>query len=309
MPAAGSQVVPTLGPMEPGAGVEAVASPAAAIGSSRRLVLRARGGAAAEQARRGVSPGRAPTDAPVVRVDIWGVPSRSVPAAFAAMAHDRGIRRRPGVQFAKLLGTGNGRTFTARDADVHHWALLTCSPDRETALGLDADPVLRRWADRSEEHLRLLLDPLSSRGTWSGREPFGRPAAGARPRWDGPVVAITRARLRLGHLRRFWAAVPPVSASLHTGDGPALAVGIGEAPVGLQGTLSVWSDPRTLQAWAYRRPEHLAAVRATPVENWYAEELFARFRLVNASGTFERRELASALSGAAAGPAPPLGRG
>jgi len=294
--------------MEAGAGVEAVASPAPAIGSRPRPVRRVRRGAVADQARRGASPGRASTDVPVVRVDIWGVPTRSVPAAFAAMAHDRGIRRRPGVQFAKLLGTGNGRSFTARDADVHHWALLTCSPDRETALGLDTDPVLRRWADRSEEHLRLLLDPLSSRGTWSGREPFGRPPAGARPWWDGPVVAITRARLRLGHLRRFWAAVPPVSASLHTGDGPVLAVGIGEAPIGLQGTLSVWSDPRTLQAWAYRRPEHLAAVRATPVENWYAEELFARFRLVDVSGTFERRELSPALSGAA-GPAHPVRRG
>lgn len=233
---------------------------------------------------------------PVVRVDIWGVPSRAVPAALVSMARDRGLRHRPGVRFAKLLGTGDGRTFTARDADVHHWALLTCTADRAAALALDGAPALRRWAVRSDEHLRLLLDPVSSRGTWSGREPFGRPGARGGPRWDGPVVAVTRARLRVGRMRRFWSAVPPVSASLHSADGPGpvLALGIGEAPVGLQGTLSVWSDAATLRSWAYRGPAHLAAVAATPVEDWYAEELFARFRLLEASGTFGHRELAVA---------------
>lgn len=231
------------------------------------------------------------TDAPVpvVRVDLWGVASTAIPASLLSMARDRAIRRRPGVRFAKLLGTGDGRTFTARDADLHHWALLTCTDDEAAARALDADPVLTRWTGRSEEHLRLLLRPLASRGTWSGRRPFGDPAA---PSWDGPVVAVTRARLRVGRMRRFWAAVPPVSASLHAGAGPVLAVGIGEAPFGLQGTLSVWADSLALTGWAYRSPEHLAAVRATPVESWYAEELFARFGLLDAEGTFGDRPLA-----------------
>lgn len=259
--------------------------------------------------------------APVVRVDLWGVPSRAIPASLLSMATDRAIRRRPGVRFAKLLGTGDGRTFTARDADLHHWALLTCIDDEAAARALDTDPVLLRWAGRSQEHLRLLLRPLASRGTWSGRRPFGNPVGGdsvagdpaaggpAAPRWDGPVVAVTRARLRVGRMRRFWAAVPPVSASLHAaagsgvgggagagaGAGPVLAVGIGEAPIGLQGTLSVWSDSRALTSWAYRSPEHLAAVRATPVEGWYAEELFARFGLLDARGTFDDRPLALSL--------------
>jgi hypothetical protein len=228
------------------------------------------------------------TAVPVVRIDLWGVRSRGVPAALVSMARDRSIRARPGVSFAKLLGTGDGRTFTARDADVHHWALLTCCDDEARARSLDDDPVLRRWSGRSTEHLRLLLTPLSARGTWSRRTPFGSPG---NPPWSGPVVAVTRARLRAGRMRRFWSAVPPVSASLRDGAGPVLAVGIGEAPIGLQGTLSIWADATTLTAWAYRRPEHLAAVRATPEQGWYAEELFARFGLLAADGTFRHRTL------------------
>ena len=40
--------------------------------------------------------------------------------------------------------------------------------------------------------------------------------------------------------RTFWASVPPVADALDDSPGLMLRVGIGEAPVGLQGTFSVW---------------------------------------------------------------------
>jgi hypothetical protein len=226
---------------------------------------------------------------PLVTLHLWRVPTRRVPAALLRMGLDRArVRRTPGVRFAKLLGTGDGRTFTVRDADVHRYGLLATWTDAGAARAFDASsPVAEAWAELADEMLRVDLRPISSRGRWSGREPFGAPAPA---REHGPVAAITRARLRPSRAASFWRAVPPVSADLHTHPGLRVALGIGEAPVGLQGTFSVWHDAASLREFAHRGAAHVDAVRRTAQVGWYAEELFARFAVLGASGTLDGRE-------------------
>lgn len=223
-----------------------------------------------------------------VTLHLWGVTGRHVPAALLHMAVDRpALRRCPGLRFAKLLGTGHGRTFTPRDADPRRWGLLAVWDDDAAADAFAEGPVVRRWRRIAEEQWAARLRPLSARGRWSRREPFGRPEP--QP-WDGPVAVITRARLALGRSRAFWRAVPPVSGDLHRAPGLRLALGIGEAPVGLQGTLSVWDSPGALAEFAYGRAAHADVVRRTPEVGWYAEELFARFALLSATGTVRGRD-------------------
>ncbi len=66
-----------------------------------------------------------------------------------------------------------------------------------------------------------------------------------------------------------------------------LAIGIGEAPVGLQGTFSVWQDNRSLTDFAHRRDRAPRRDRQRTRElGWYAEELFARFAVLDAEGRF-----------------------
>ena len=227
--------------------------------------------------------------APLVTLHVWGLRGRAVPAALLRMAADRPVlRRTPGLRFAKLLGTGSGRTFTLRDADPRTWALLAVWDD-EAAVG--GWPVVGRWRRLADEEWVVRLRPLSSRGRWSGQEPFGRPTP---QRWDGAVAAVTRARLTARKAARFWRAVPPVSADLHASPGLRLALGIGEAPVGLQGTVSVWDSAAALGAFAYGRPAHTEAIRRTAEEGWYAEELFARFAVLSAAGTVNGRDPLSA---------------
>jgi hypothetical protein len=223
----------------------------------------------------------------LVTLTVWGVPQRQVPAAVAAMALDRRHLRGPGApRFAKLLGTGDGRTFTLRDADPRHWALLATWDDAAAADAFERGPLHRGWERRAEERLDVRLTPVSSRGRWSRREPFGDPAP---RRTAGPVASITRARLRPGRTLTFWRAVPPVSADLHDTPGLALAIGVGEAPVGLQGTFSLWRSAADLVEFAHRRAPHADVVARTPREGWYAEELFARFAVVSVRGTFGGR--------------------
>ena len=125
--------------------------------------------------------------------------------------------------------------------------------------------------------------PLSSRGRWSGREPFGGPTP--RP-WDGRVAAVTRARLRTWTTPTFWRAAPPVTRELQASPGLLLAKGIGEAPVGLQGTFSLWESAAALSDFAYRGPRHVDAIRRTGEVGWYVEELFARLGVLEVTGTF-----------------------
>jgi hypothetical protein len=224
----------------------------------------------------------------LVTLHVWGVPGRAVPAALLRMAADRpALRRTPGLAFAKLLGTGSGRTFTVRDADPRRWALLAVWDDAAAAGTFESGRTLGRWRRLADEEWTARLRPLAARGRWSRVEPFGRP----RPqRWDGQVAAITRARLVPRKAVAFWRAVPPVSADLHAGAGLRLALGIGEAPIGLQGTFSVWNSAAALNAFAYDRPAHAAVVRRTAQEGWYAEELFARLALLSAAGTVGGRD-------------------
>ena len=249
---------------------------------------------------------------PAVRVDLWTVRPSRVPVALARMGWDRRVRHRPGLRFAKLVGTGDGRTFTPRDADPLRWGLVSVWDTDAASEAFGEDPVARGWGRISTEHLRVDLQPLAARGRWSGVEPFGVEPSGVEPsgeggpdgpvRWTGPVASLTRARIRPTHWRRFWRSVPPVSADLHTVPGLRLAVGIGEAPVGLQGTFSVWDSARELNRFAYRRPEHSAVVARTPVEGWYSEELFARFGVRSVSGSFAGADL-----GGLTGPSGPAG--
>ena len=111
-------------------------------------------------------------------------------------------------------------------------------------------------------------------------------ASPARADGDGPLVVLTRARVRPTRWRPFTDAIPPVDADLGAADGRLRSLGVGEWPVLVQGTLSVWRDSRAMAAFS-RTEAHRTAVRRTADEAWYAEELFARFAVVAAEGVWD----------------------
>jgi hypothetical protein len=224
----------------------------------------------------------------VVTLNVWQVPARSVPRALWRMAVDPArLRAVPGVRFGKLLGTAHGpghrgRGFGLADADLTRYAALAVWDDAAAASGCDRTPPALAWARIATAQARLDLRTLHSRGSWSGRQPFGpAPASGT---FAGPVLALTRARLSPRKAATFWRAVPPVAAALPAAPGLLATFGIGEAPIGWQGTISVWRGTTELAGFAYRHPEHRAAIARTATEQWYAEELFARFAVLDVVG-------------------------
>ncbi|MFI5914954.1 monooxygenase [Dactylosporangium sp. NPDC051541] len=210
-----------------------------------------------------------------VRLYVWRVPRSKIPAAFWSMAVDK-RKIRKNADFAKLLGTGNGRDFGVGSADLTRWAALITTADEA--------PERRPPMRGAVASCTLTLEPIASRGTWSGQEPF-QPVRTARG--DGPVAVLTRARLKTGKALAFWRAIGPVGAIAGEAEGLHCAFGLGEAPVGFQGTMSVWRSAADVVRFAYRRPEHAAVVARTAEVGWYAEELFARFRVLGIDGDRE----------------------
>jgi len=225
------------------------------------------------------------SDGELTTLHLFGVPTVRVPAAVARMGLDRvPLARTQGLRFWKLLGTGDGRTFTARDHNPRRWGLLAVWENAGALADFERrSPVIRAWARIADERWRIDLLALRSRGRWSGRAPFSiRP-----PIDDGPVAAITRARIRWSQSRAFWRAVPPVASDANLAGGLLFAIGVGEAPIGLQGTFSVWASPGALSDFAYRAEPHRAAIDQTARRQWYTEELFARFAVVQTTGTID----------------------
>ena len=216
----------------------------------------------------------------VTVIYFWKIKSSNIGFALLRMALDRGaLRRIKGVQFAKMLGTGKGETFTPRDADANQWGALIVLDSAKLDL-LDNSKLIKRWRTHSLSEVRYLLDPISSHGLWAKVNPF----ACATTQSDGEVVAITRARIKWFQNFRFWRAVPPVTASLHSSAGLLKTIGIGEAPIGLQGTFSHWKSGADLRNFAYKGAAHQEVIAATERHNWYAEELFARFAVRDIRG-------------------------
>ena len=213
-------------------------------------------------------------------VYFWRISKVALPIAILNMASNKlMLKKIPGTTFIKLLGTGKGETFTPKDADQFRWGILvTINEDKLDKL--EKSLVLKLWRKISSNEYRAILIPISSHGYWSGKQPFEV----EKFEWSGKIAAITRARIVWRKNFQFWRAVPPVTLSLHQSQGLLAAIGIGEAPIGLQGTFSIWESGAALREFAYKGNAHVEAIKATESNKWYSEELFARFAVIAEQG-------------------------
>lgn len=207
--------------------------------------------------------------------------------AFAQMAFAiPSLRRTPGLRFWKLLGTGHGSGFSLRP----NWArygLLAVWEKEEAARKFFAHAALmKKYRDHADEVWTIHMLPVQAHGAWSGVNPF-QPSSKITA--DGPLAVLTRATIRLNRMRAFWSEVPGTSRLLENAEGRLASIGIGEAPFFRQATFSLWKSEKEMQAFAYRS-EHERVIRRTREEQWYREELFARFVPLASEGSWDGRD-------------------
>lgn len=204
---------------------------------------------------------------------LWDIPKSKIPNAILKMATNHFfLKFNKSISFYKLLGTGSGETFTPKDANLERWGLLVVSD-----LNLQNSKVVNGWRKIALSEKYFELSPISSHGKWTKRTPF---QIRSLQKETSEIAVITRARIKFKLSRIFWRSVPPVVKGLRSAPGIKYAIGIGEAPIGLQGTFSIWENNKAVQDFAYRGEEHSRVITKTRELQWYSEELFARFEVL-----------------------------
>jgi hypothetical protein len=209
------------------------------------------------------------------------------PLVLARLGTDRlRLRGVPGLRFWRLLGTGAGDD-TAPSSDLRRSALFAIWEDpSDLDRFLDEHPIARRWRHAAESwHVRLRS--AGGHGTWRGVPVVDLLDPGVD---TGPIAIITRADVRLASWSAFSRAGRPVSDEVRAAAGLLGVVGIGEAPVGRLGTFSLWRSLDDARSFARDMPEHREVIHRTRAEQWYGEELFARFEPFASSGSWSGRD-------------------
>ena len=206
-----------------------------------------------------------------------------IPFALLAMAiHRLPLTMQKGCTFWKLLGSGHNGTFDLQP-DWQQWGLLACWETRDDFDHFYSNSVVSKWWKKlTTESWTILCEPLQSHGKWYCKTPWVQPEG---TKDSGPGVVLTRATIRLSRLKNFWANVDDVTAIMNNAQGFITSLGIGEAPFYRQATFSVWESLDDVKSFAYGSREHAEVIKKTRNENWYSEELFARFKPIAAWGT------------------------
>jgi heme-degrading monooxygenase HmoA len=181
------------------------------------------------------------------------------------------LKNARGNKSFKLMGTGGGFGFSLKP-DLSTYALLMVWEDLEAAQNFSLSESYLRFNQQCKSNFTYWMRCIQSHGTWNGSNPF----TASNEKTDGPIMVITRARVKFRKVFQFLKHVPLTSHSAENAEGLLYTKGIGEWPAIEQATFSYWKKRELMEAYAYRSG-HKEVIKKVKEEGWYKEELFARF--------------------------------
>lgn len=195
------------------------------------------------------------------------------------------LKKVPGLQFFKVLGSGKGGVFSLTP-DFYLYGLMAVW-DSELAADVffSESEVMTDYRLHTSENWTIKLEPIKSYGWWDGVNPF-IPVPLPTP-VAGPIAVLTRASIHLKALPAFWKYGKITSHALEAAPGLLASIGMGELPFVRQATFSLWESQEHMLQYAYKGAQHQEVMRKTRADNWYREELFARFQVISATGTWK----------------------
>ena len=224
----------------------------------------------------------------ITTVTIFGLKPGNIRWGLAQMGKmPMQLKTVPGLKFFKMLGSGQGLGFSLKPNFNRYGLLCTWESEQAATTFFAQNPSVLQYLEHTSESWTIWLKPIQAHGLWDGINPFSE--ANATLKTDGPIAALTRATIRLKALPSFWKHVPQTSQALKETDGLLCSIGLGELPFIRQATFSVWENAEALKNYAYKNALHKEVIKRTREENWYKEELFARFVPVKAEGLWDGR--------------------
>ena len=178
------------------------------------------------------------------------------------------------LTFFKPLGTGSGNGFSIKP-DFSTFGFLAVFKSEELAKEFLGTDVVKEYTQTTVSYSHVLMRTVKSHGEWSKLKPFESSVEYDKTK---PLAVITRATIKPKLAYQFWKNVPAVSKSMDKYDELIFSKGIGEFPLLMQATFSLWSSAEAMMNYAYKNPKHAEMVKKTRELNWYSEELFARFQ-------------------------------
>tara|TARA_R110001632_G_scaffold102272_3_gene210360 strand:+ start:24034 stop:24720 length:687 start_codon:yes stop_codon:yes gene_type:complete len=179
-----------------------------------------------------------------------------------------------GLSFFKPLGTGSGNGFSIKP-DFSTFGFVAVFDSEEIAKDFLNSKVIKEYTRESKSFSHILMHTIKSHGEWSKQNPFDSSVEFDKTK---PLAVITRATIKPKLAYQFWKNVPSVSKSMNDYDELIFSKGIGEFPLLMQATFSLWANAEAMMNYAYKNPKHAEMVKKTRELDWYSEELFARFQ-------------------------------
>lgn len=185
-----------------------------------------------------------------------------------------------GLSFYKLMGSGKDHFNPFPDWNVY--AVLQVWDSKADADSFfDKHKLSQLYRKHTQKMEVLYLENIQARGLWNGKNPFQSALKLSELRKTDQVAVITRASIKTKMLLKFWKYVPESQKPLANAEGLIYTKGFGELPFVEMATFSLWETVEDLNKYAYQTHEHIKAIQKTRALNWYSEEMFSRFRLLD----------------------------
>jgi hypothetical protein len=192
-----------------------------------------------------------------------------------------------GLTFWKALGSGSGNGFSIWP-DFSTFGLLTVFNSEVEAKNFLVSEVISKYEKNAEKYSHVLMHSIKAHGKWSKQEPF---KTAVKYDESKPIAVITRATIKPRLAHKFWKYVPSVSKSMDNHEGLIFSKGIGEWPILMQATFSLWNKGDDMMLYAYKNKKHADMVKKTRELGWYSEEMFSRFHPFKIKGNLIDKDL------------------
>ena len=193
-----------------------------------------------------------------------------------------------GVSFIKMFGAGSGKGFNLMP-DFGVYGLLAVWDDETAARDFfSQNEIFKSYQNRTTQIFTVFLQPTVSHGKWNSIEPFEKNGNNDS---FAPIAVLTRGTIKMKYVYKFHQFTRTTSRSLEGAEGRIFSIGIGELPIVQQVTFSLWENEEAMKNFAYKNPHHAVVIKKTRELEWYSEELFTRFKVLNTEGSWRNLDL------------------